>query len=667
MATGYLIVSVVEQYSEVPIEDAVILVMHEKQPPIETKTNKQGLTESIPLFTVDKSLSLDPESAELPFYAYLVKVTKPEYREETRTNVIIFDGETTNLTVAMRSLIDLAAVREEVQTQPVDALFGSPFFPFPIIPITISVKLGAPDSDAKVIIVKYVDYIKNVVSCEIFPTWPVEAIRANIYAIQSLALNRVYTEWYRERGYDFQITSSTAFDMKFKEGQAVFSNISDLVDTTFAQYVNRIGFIEPLFTAFCDGKKVKCDGLHQWKTVDYANLGYDALKILQQFYGENIEIFTSALIQEVAESFPGDLKIGSAGPKVFLMQIYLIRISLTYPSIPQPFPLDGVFDDTFEESVKQFQRIFHLPVTGVIDRDTWYKISFFYHAVKRSGEIVSEGYVSLLDYLETPQTVKPGDRGVQVQRLQYALNVISQYVDDMSFIKMDTNYGPKTKQQVSIFQKHVGLPQTGIVDPKTWEYLKQYYHDAVTILPSTFELADFPGHHLTIGDEGLAVMAMQRSMNVIAKSYRTIPEVNQQGVFDQAMEDQVKAFQAEFNLPVTGIIDQKTWDMVTDIYKAVLPVTLYPGFELRLNDTNYYVATLQYYLNIIAEKFHNIPTSVVDPLFGPQTQASVIAFQKQFGLEPTGIVDKATWNMVLDIFTRLRYAKQRNLNQANVQ
>lgn len=210
-------------------------------------------------------------------------------------------------------------------------LTGTPF-----IPETITVHLGTPDSNAPNVTVDFSTYIKNVASSEIFPTWPESALRANIYAIVSFALNRIYTEWYRSRGYDFDITSTTQFDQKFINGREYFENISYIVDELFNDYVQRQGSIEPLFTSFCNGTTSTCAGLSQWGTVDLANRGLTPYEILQYYYGDDINIVRNAPVKTRMPSYPGiPLKYGSASNDVKSLQVFLNRISSNYPAIPK--------------------------------------------------------------------------------------------------------------------------------------------------------------------------------------------------------------------------------------------------------------------------------------------------------------------------------------------
>ena len=255
----------------------------------------------------------------------------------------------------------------------------------PIIPETVTVHLGAPsDSTASNVTVSFPDYIKNVASSEIYPTWPESAIRANIYAQISFALNRIYTEYYRVRGYSFDITNSTAIDQSFVYGRDIFENISQIVDDIFNSYIQRQGNIEPLFAQYCDGVEVQCNGLSQWGTVTLAEQGLLPYQILQYYYGDNINIVTNVPVEGISGSAPlVPLRYGFSGPDVQRIQVRLNRISNNYPAIPKIYPVDGVFGRETENAVIEFQRIFNLATDGIVGNDTWYKIEYIYNSVKR--------------------------------------------------------------------------------------------------------------------------------------------------------------------------------------------------------------------------------------------------------------------------------------------
>lgn len=314
----------------------------------------------------------------------------------------------------------------------------------PYIPETITVHLGTPDSDAPNVTVSFPSYIKNVASSEIFPTWPESALRANIYVIVTYALNRIYTEWYRSRGYDFDITSTTQYDQKFINGREYFENISYLVDELFNDYVRREGYVEPMFTAFCNGTTTTCEGLSQWGTVDLANQGMTPYEILQYYYGDNIEIVRNAPVKTALPSYPGiELKLGSGGNDVRSLQIYLNRISRNYPAIPKIPSADGIFDEPTQEAVEAFQEIFGLEVTGVVDQATWYRITYIYTSVKRIAELDSEGVRWEDIELIYTEDLKVGMQSPEVSTFQYYLAVIGAYYAAVEPVAITGYFGEK--------------------------------------------------------------------------------------------------------------------------------------------------------------------------------------------------------------------------------
>ena len=262
----------------------------------------------------------------------------------------------------------------------------------PVIPESVTVHLGYPNAEARNVTVPFVDYIKNVASSEIYPTWPESALLANIYAQISFALNRIYTEYYPSRGYDFQITNSTAIDQSYVYGRDIFENISQLVDQVFNSYIRREGAVQPLFALYCDGVEVQCGGLSQWGSVELANAGFTAEEILRYYYGENIEIVRDVPVEGVGESYPGRiLRAEMFGDDVYLTQIRLNRISKNFPGIPKISDVNGFYSAETADAVAEFQRQFGLEVTGEVDRGTWYSIARVYAAVKSLSDVNSEG------------------------------------------------------------------------------------------------------------------------------------------------------------------------------------------------------------------------------------------------------------------------------------
>ena len=339
----------------------------------------------------------------------------------------------------------------------------------PFVPQRITVHLGPPDSDAENVTVSFSDYVKNVASSEIYPTWDESALRANILAIVSFALNRVYTEFYRSRGYDFDITSSTAYDQFFVKGRSFFNNISDLVDELFNDYLRRPGFVEPLAAKFCNGTTVTCEGLSQWGSQNLARQGYNSTQILRSYYGD-VEIVNNAPIRGITTSYPGTpLRRGTTGPSVVTVQVSLNRISQNYPAIPKISPVDGIFGAATESSVRRFQEVFGLTPDGIVGPATWYALVRLYTAVTSLSELRSQGQRFYANSWAVTDTIEPGDRGIKVEHLQYMLSVLSAYISEIPPVTVDGVFGPATRSAVIAAQRRFGLPQTGIVDSGTWD------------------------------------------------------------------------------------------------------------------------------------------------------------------------------------------------------
>ena len=391
---------------------------------------------------------------------------------------------------------------------------------FPYIPEQITVHLGEPDEPASNVTVSFTQYVKNVASSEVYPTWDESALRANILAIISFALNRVYTEYYRSRGYDFDITNSTATDQSFVPGRSYFENISRLVDSLFDTYIRRQGFIEPLAAKFCNGTTVTCDGLSQWGSEELARQGYDSVAILRYYYGDDIELVSNAPIRGITESYPGTpLRLGSTGPFVTVVQTALNRISQNYPAIPKINPVDGIFGQQTESAVRQFQQIFSLTADGIVGPATWYQINRIYVAVLRLAELQSQGQQEFFigNY---PNDLSLGDTGDYVNRLQYMLSVLTQFIPSIPPVSQTGTFDIATRDAVRAFQRYEGLPVTGAVSAQTWDAIYEQFSQVEAdvfgeevLFPESETFADtgqmqqFPGQSLSAGsnDQGGAV------------------------------------------------------------------------------------------------------------------------------------------------------------------
>ncbi len=339
----------------------------------------------------------------------------------------------------------------------------------PYIPQNITVHLGPPDSAAANVTVPFVNYVKNVASSEIYPTWDESALRANILAIVSFALNRVYTEFYRSRGYDFDITSSTAYDQAFVNGRSFFENVSRLVDELFNDYLRRPGFVEPLAAKFCNGTTVTCEGLSQWGSQNLAQQGYTSTQILRSYYG-NVETVENAPIRGITSSYPGTpLRVGSSGPSVVVLQTSLNRIAQNYPAIPKIPTIDGIFGSRTENSVRAFQQIFGLTPDGIVGSATWYSVVRLYTAVTRLSELRSQGQQFYNINWSPPSNLQVGSTGEKVRFLQQMLSVLSEYIPEIPTVTVDGVYGERTQAAVLAAQRRFSLPETGTVGTATWD------------------------------------------------------------------------------------------------------------------------------------------------------------------------------------------------------
>ncbi len=405
--TGTLQVSVTSSLGLTPIPGAVVSISYTGDPdsPLETLiTDESGQTETVSLDAPPRGLSLSPDIIAQPYSEYNIHVTAEGFEPVLVSGSEILAGEFSLQTIRMNPL-NVTEEEEKVVIIPAHTLFGEyppkipeeEIKPMPdtgeivlsrvVIPEYIIVHDGVPeDPTARNYWVRYKDYIKNVASSEIYSTWPESAIYANILVIQSFTLNRVYTEWYRGRGYDFTITSSTAYDQKWIYGRNVFEEIDYLVDSIFTNYLSRPGVRQPIFTSYCDGNRTTCRGLSQWGSKSLADQGYSAIDIIHYYYGNDMYINSADVISGVPSSWPGyNLTIGSSGEKVRQLQQQLNRIAKDYPAIPTLTP-DGIYGPGTADAVRAFQKIFNLPQTGIVDYPTWFEISDIYVGVTRISE-----------------------------------------------------------------------------------------------------------------------------------------------------------------------------------------------------------------------------------------------------------------------------------------
>ena len=439
----------------------------------------------------------------------------------------------------------------------------------PVVPTTITVHLGMPDSNAPNVTIPFTSYIKNVASHELYPTWPESALRANIMAQISFALNRIYTEYYRSRGYDFDITSTTQRDQAYVSGGNVFENISQIVDDIFNNYIVRQGYVEPLFASFCDGVRTQCSGLSQWGSVDLAEEGYIPYEILQYYYGDDINIVFDAPVSDNIPSYPGrPLERGSYGQSVRTIQQQLNRIHENYPGIPVISPVSNVFDRNTEDAVREFQRVFNLDADGIVGKATWYKIKEIWTGVKQLSELASEGLTLTEVQPVFPEVLRFGDKGVAVSSIQYYLAFLGYFLPELPHIAITGTFDEATRDAVFTFQRIYGLPVDGVVGRDTWNKLLNVYDQLLQDLPRDYQNfigQIYPGRFLSLGDEGAAVRQLQQNLRKIAAQDPSIPTVEVDGIFGEATRQAVLALQRQLGIDESGAVGPVLWTRAAEL------------------------------------------------------------------------------------------------------
>lgn len=442
---------------------------------------------------------------------------------------------------------------------------------YPVVPNNITVHLGKPDEAARNITVPFTDYIANVASNELYPTWPRTALIANIYAIISFTLNRIYNEWYPSKGYNFDITSSPVYDQSFKEGRSTFENIDEIVGEIFNNYVIKGNQIQPYFTRYCDGRVTTCDGLSQWGTVTLANQGKTPLQILQNYYGNDIKIKYDAPVGDSTGGFPGyNISLGEAGNPVLAIQRDLRRIRQNYSAIPDIKNTVGIYDEETRDAVKKFQSIFNLPATGIVDKATWYKIKYVYTSVKKLSDLYSEGLTEEEATFLYSDEIKYGDTGIEVEYIHYFLDAIAFLDNDIPRLKTNSVYSDNTITMVKAFQSKYGLPVTGIFTYADWNMLKTVYNRILKSFPSEYqdyvnEL--YPDYFLTYGMSGNDVRRLQKFLLAICKYDKSIPGVRVNGIFDELTEKSIKKVQSDYGFEINGIVGPLLWRKLVELSK----------------------------------------------------------------------------------------------------
>lgn len=539
----------------------------------------------------------------------------------------------------------------------------------PKIPESIVVHLGSPSADARNVTESFQDYIKNVASSEIYPTWPKEALKANILAQISVALNRVYTEYYRSMGKDFDITNSPAYDQTYVYQRDIYDSISEIVDEIFDSYIRREGNIEPLFAQFCDGIEVTCGGLEQWGSVELANQGFDYISILKNYYGDNIEIVRNVPVENIAGTAPPvAIVLGDTGSEIELIQRKLNRIAVNFPGIPRIENPDGFFDERTLESVKKFQEVFGLTQDGIIGRATWYKIQFIYNGVKKLFEITSEG-LRLEDITTAFGTaLREGDSGENVLALQYYLSYISLFIPTVLEPGYDGSFGPNTANSVISFQRTYGLEENGIVDRLTWDNIENVYYGILREMDYSFKpgrILPFPGRVLRMGIEGDDVKALQEYLNFISGTYPDIPRINVDGSFGTSTANSVKAFKRQFGYSDENErVTPQIWNAIASIYddlyysdSQVMKISDERSdieFPINPGDSNRALVEIGGIMKEIEEYYYGVSAHAVTSYYSKDTEDTVLELKKVFLMEENAEIDLKFYKRLKDEQTSIR-------------
>ena len=639
-------------------------------------TDATGSAADIPVEAPACTLSLDEDNTIRPYAVVSLTAAKSGYRTVRIEGIQIFAGQ---ITLAQPAMIPVTEEGKDIPDAPIvippHPLFagsgGSGAQPVEnctprvldkvIIPKNITVHLGKPAASARNVTVSFRDYIANVASSEVYPTWPEQALRANIHCQISLALNRIYTEWYPSKGYTFNITNSTSYDQYYVHGRTVFDVMVRITDDIFNTYLRKRGTVNPYYSEYCDGKSVTCPGLKQWGTVTLANNGRSALQILRYYYGSDIEIVRTSNIQSIPQSYPGSpLRQGDSGTAVFTLQRQLNRITKDYPFLGK-LTVDGVFGSRMAATVRAFQKQFNLTADGVVGRQTWYKISYIYVSVKDLAELTSEGETSngtLSDGTWGGTVLRTGSTGSAVEQLQFWLNTLAQYDSAIPSVTVDGVFGSGTAAAVRAFQRKYGLTVDGVVGRTTWT---EVYDQFRSIQSDNGTPNAYPGTALRQGSSGQNVRLVQFWLKIARTVYSSLNNVTVDGIFGSSTAAAVRRFQTYFGLTSDGVVGRTTWNKLYEVYNDIANRLLspslrpgeYPGV-LRNGSTGTAVRELQFYLYLMSAYQSSIPSVSIDGRFGAATEAAVRAYQRFAGLTVDGIVGRKTWDSLYGKASALR-------------
>lgn len=691
MGTGYLAVRTNIAGGALPLSGVDIHVFDTTGNELHNLiSNDRGSASTVSFQTPDRELTFSPEPIELYYTPVDVLIEKEGFEKIIIRSVHIIDGETSILAL---NLIPLSANQSldsitEESTVPESACFRlkkrlqetSTINPalqkMVVMPDSITVHLGQPDMPAQDVRVPFLKYIKNVVSHEIIPTWPESALEANILCYISYALNRVYTDWYHGKGYEFDITNSATYDLLYAHNAEIYLTVNNAVNQVWNQYVKRAGRMGPYFTQFCNGVTSTCAGLWQWKTVDLARQGQNALKILRNFYPQDIDIATiNASFNETA-IFPGfTLVEGSSGESVKTMQDYLNRIRVNYPFIPSIDSADGIFGTQTKAAITMFQSGIGVYPTGTIDRHTWYLITRLYDTIARLTDMSRKGKYIEIKSGSPITTLEEGMRGGEVAKLQYMLNFIAMFYPTVPYVTENGMFDEKTASSVRHFEILSGLVVDGRAGQLTWQALYDAYDGILQnvdipepppgLITSEYP---YPGFQMRMGSQGEYVMVLQRVLQYLSIFYPQIARIEEDGNFGNVTRNAVVAFQSMFGLTPDGVVGPLTWSELMKRYVSATERSKtppYPDITPAIGSSGDSVMLIQTAINSISETEH-IPKVTVNGEFDEKTSEAISTFQKLHGLYANGAVDPVTWEVIMNAYyNRLEADPNAQVNQSN--
>ena len=682
MGKGYLRMQTATANGAVLVGNVLLTITNEdNQFVYELRTDELGFAPEVMLDAPDPWHTEDPDAPGAPFSMYNLLVQAPGYTTVMYEGLMIFGSSTSILEINLEPVVigmeqavkhifigghklydteDQQQVNGELQQK----MGVMPrILPEVTIPSFIRVHLTRIEVPSTPVTVPFIDYIKNVTSHEIFDHWPEEAIRANVYCIVSLTLNRIYTEHYRKMGFNFDITATTHRDQKYVHGGQIGARIGRIVDEIFNNYLAIIGHKEPFLALYNDGVRVNIPGrFSQWGSEADARIrGMNAWQIIRKYYTQNLELRVCNKFNGILESFPGyTLTQGSRGNAVRTMQLYLNRILGRYTNTIIN-PVDGIFGPATRNSVLLFQQLYNLPQTGTIDRRTWYEISRIFAVEKALWEMNSEG--ERIGIGRTPPTtiIRQGAQGASVVELQFLLDFISMYHSEIPFVAQTSRFDTLTEAGVRAFQTLFGINSDGVVGPATWRRLYEVYwgiKENAPALPPTAppspvspsEIPAFPGTSLSVGSSGANVRLIQQAINRLADTQPGLWKISEDGIFGNGTRDAVMSFQRIFGLTADGVVGPLTWRRLMEeshtVSSSEIPV--FPGTSLSVGATGANVRLVQQAINRLATTQPGLWKISEDGIFGNGTRDAVMAFQRIFGLTADGVVGPLTWRRLME-------------------